>query len=303
MNDKADWKERPELGCAAGENGFEKKTDIDRVSGRNGSAVKETGFERQAERSGMPGKAGSAAKTAVITGGTRGIGRACVRAFAEAGYRIAVIYRSSAAEAEKLRQELRDGGTDCEVYRCDVASRQETEAVCASIQRRFGHADVLVNNAGIAEIKLFTDISEADWDRMFDVNVKGAFHFCSCLAPDMISRKSGSIINISSMWGITGASCEVHYSASKATLIGFTKALAKELGLSGIRVNCVAPGVIDTDMNRGLDEETKSCLREEIPLARIGRAEEVARTVLFLAGEGASYITGQVISADGGMVI
>ena len=119
----------------------------------------------------------------------------------------------------------------------------------------------------------------------------------------MISRKSGSIINISSMWGITGASCEVHYSASKAALIGFTKALAKELGLSGIRVNCVAPGVIDTDMNRGLDEETKSCLREEIPLARIGRAEEVARTVLFLAGEGASYITGQVISADGGMVI
>ena len=155
----------------------------------------------------------------------------------------------------------------------------------------------------IAEIKLFTDITEEDWDRMFGVNVKGAFHFCSFLLPGMISEKKGSIVNISSMWGVTGASCEVHYSASKAALIGMTKALAKEVGLSGIRVNCVAPGVIDTDMNRSLDEETKNALKDEIPLARIGNAEEVARTVLFLAGDEASYITGQVIPPDGGMVI
>lgn len=241
--------------------------------------------------------------TAVITGGTRGIGRACVRAFADAGYRVAVVYHSSSGEAEKLKRELTRQGTDCETYRCDVASRAEAAAVCTSIRERFGKIDVLVNNAGIAQIKLFTDITEEEWDRMFDVNVKGAFHFCSELLPGMISEKSGSIVNISSMWGITGASCEVHYSASKAALIGMTKALAKETGLSGIRVNCVAPGVIETDMNSELDEETRACLKEEIPLARMGSAEEVARVVLFLAGEGASYITGQVISADGGMVI
>lgn len=242
-------------------------------------------------------------KTAVITGGTRGIGRACAYAFSEAGYRVAVIYLKNDDAAETLKNDLQARGTDCETYRCDVADHAAAGQICASVLSRFGHVDVLVNNAAISEIKMFNDITESDWDRMFDVNVKGAYNFCSHLVPDMISRKSGSIINISSMWGITGASCEVHYSASKAALIGFTKALAKELGLSHIRVNCVAPGVIDTDMNSGLDEETRRELREEIPLARIGSAEEVASVVLFLAGEGASYITGQVISPDGGMVI
>lgn len=242
-------------------------------------------------------------KTAVITGGTRGIGRACVKAFSAAGYRIAVVYQNSSEKAQELKAELRAEGTDCEVYQCDVSSYTESARVCEEILNRFRHVDVLVNNAGIAQIRMFTDITEKDWDHMFDVNVKGAYNFCSHLMPSMISRRTGSIINISSMWGITGASCEVHYSASKAALIGFTKALAKEMGLSGIRVNCIAPGVIDTDMNSSLDEETTAALREEIPLARIGKAEEVASTVLFLAGEGASYITGQVISTDGGMVI
>lgn len=242
-------------------------------------------------------------KTAVITGGTRGIGRACAYAFARAGYRIAAIYLKNDAVAETLKNELRRLGTDCEVYRCDVADYAAAEEICGLILRRFGHVDVLVNNAAISEIKMFNDITEADWDRMFAVNVKGAYNFCSQLVPDMISRKSGNIINVSSMWGVTGASCEVHYSASKAALIGFTKALAKELGLSGIRVNCVAPGVIDTEMNSGLDEETRKVLQEEIPLARIGSAQEVASAILFLVGEGASYITGQVISPNGGMVI
>lgn len=242
-------------------------------------------------------------KTAVITGGTRGIGRACAYAFSDAGYRLAVIYLKNDGAARKLKEEMRARGTDCEIYRCDVADYASVGKICASVLSRFGHVDVLVNNAAVSEIKMFNDITESDWDRMFDVNVKGAYNFCSHLVPSMVSRKSGSILNISSMWGLTGASCEVHYSASKAALIGFTKALAKELGLSGIRVNCVAPGVIDTDMNSGLDEETRQALREEIPLARIGSAEEVASAVLFLAGEGASYITGQVISPNGGMVI
>ncbi len=241
-------------------------------------------------------------KTAVITGGSRGIGRACVRRFAKAGYRVAVIYNQNQAAAEKLRDELTDQGGGCVIYRCDVADRIQSEGVCKTVLEKFGHVDVLVNNAGIAQIKLFTDITENDWNRMFDVNVKGAFHFCSFLVPGMISRKSGSIVNISSMWGTRGASCEVHYSASKAALIGFTKALAKELGPSGIRVNCVAPGVIDTDMNENLGADVMASLRDEISLCRIGTPEEIAQAVFFFADAASSYITGQVLTADGGMV-
>lgn len=242
-------------------------------------------------------------KTAVITGGTRGIGRACAYAFSEAGYRVAVIYLKNDDAAETLKNDLQVRGTDCEIYRCDVADHAAAGQICASILSRFGHVDVLVNNAAISEIKMFNDITESDWDRMFDVNVKGAYNFCSHLVPDMISRKSGSIINISSMWGITGASCEVHYSASKAAVIGLTKALAKEVGPSGITVNCVAPGVIDTDMNACLRPEDLAALREETPLGRLGRPEDIANLIYYLASEQASFITGQVIGADGGFVI
>ena len=241
--------------------------------------------------------------TVVITGGSRGIGRAAAEAFAEAGYRVAILYRSAHEDAAGLVLRLRERGTDAESYCCDVASFCRVEDVSAEILRRFGRVDVLVNNAGISQIRLFSDIEEQDWDRMFDVNVKGIFNCCRHFLPQMISRTSGKIINISSMWGIQGASCEVHYSASKAAVIGFTKALAQEVGPSGITVNCVAPGVIDTDMNRDLSEADRRQLLGEIPLEKLGTPRDVAETILFLASRGADYITGQVFSVNGGMVL
>ena len=240
--------------------------------------------------------------TAVITGGSRGIGLAVSRELASAGFRLAVIYAGRDDDARKMSEELKTGGTDVETYRCDVADTGQVRKVSQKILERFGRVDVLVNNAGISQIKLFTDTTEEDWDRMMDVNVKGLYNTCHSLISQMIERKYGRIINVSSMWGITGASCEVAYSASKAAVIGFTKALAKELGPSGITVNCVAPGVIDTEMNAGLDRETIETLRNEIPLDRIGSAADVAGAVSFLASEKAGYITGQVIRVDGGIL-
>lgn len=242
-------------------------------------------------------------KTVVITGGSRGIGRAAVLKFAAAGYRVAVIYRSDDAAAQLLTEQLRSEGTDVEAYRCDVASYTQVADTAAAIMRRFGKVDVLVNNAGIAQIKLLIDQTEEDWDRIMDVNAKGVFNCCRHFLPDMLSRKSGRIINVSSMWGISGASCEVAYSASKAAVIGFTKALAQETGPSGVTVNCVAPGVIDTEMNASLSEEDMNALCDEIPLMRIGRVDEAASAIFFLASDEASYITGQVLSVNGGMVV
>ncbi len=241
--------------------------------------------------------------TVLVTGGSRGIGEAAVRAFAAEGYRVAIIYRDSVQRADALAEELVRRGTDAEAYRCNVSSYEEVRSVSGEILNRFGRVDVIVNNAGIAQIKLFTELTEQDWDEMFAVNVKGVFNVCRSLAPHMISRKSGSIINISSMWGVDGASCEVHYSASKAAVIGFTKALSKELGPSGINVNCVAPGFIDTDMNSGLGEEAKNMLIDEIPLQRMGTPQEAADAILFLASKKARYITGQVINVNGGIVV
>ena len=241
--------------------------------------------------------------TAVITGASRGIGRAAAEALAKQGFRTALIYRNSGTAAEKLVSQLRERGTDAECYACDVSSFSQVKDVSEKILRRFGRVDVLVNNAGISQIRLFTDITEKDWDRMFDVNVKGIFNCCRHFLPQMISRKSGKIVNISSMWGIQGASCEVHYSASKAAVIGFTKALAQEVGPSGITVNCVAPGVIDTDMNAELNGEDRKRLSDEIPLERIGTPGDVADMIAFLASEKAGYITGQVFGVNGGMVL
>jgi 3-oxoacyl-[acyl-carrier protein] reductase len=168
---------------------------------------------------------------------------------------------------------------------------------------KIGDIDILINNAGISRINLFTDISEQEWDDVFDVNIKGMFLVTRAFLPGMIRRKYGKIINISSMWGVTGGSCEVHYSASKAAVIGFTKALAKEEGPSGINVNCIAPGVIETEMNAQLDDEAKRELCEETPLMRLGKPEEIANAALFLASDAASFITGQVICSDGGITI
>ncbi len=235
----------------------------------------------------------------LISGGDRGIGAAAARAFYAAGYRVAVLYHSNADAAAALEKQL----PGVLAVQCDVASRASCEQAFRTVEQALGRVDVLVSNAGIAQQKLFTDITPEEWQRMLDVNLSGAFHLCQLALPGMIRRKAGRILTVSSMWGQTGGSCEVHYSAAKAGLIGLTKALAKEEGPSGITVNCVAPGVIDTDMMAAFTAEDKAALAEETPVGRLGTAEEVAKLLVFLAGEDAGYITGQVFGVNGGLVI
>ncbi|MBO4299277.1 MAG: 3-oxoacyl-ACP reductase FabG [Clostridia bacterium] len=242
-------------------------------------------------------------KVVLITGGSRGIGRACVEAFARAGWAALFFCRARADLAAELASRLRGEGCDAGWYQCDVSKKAEVDAAVSDILRRYHHIDALVNNAAVSQTGLMTDLSEEAWDGMFAVNAKGAFLCAQAVLPGMIGRKSGSIVNISSMWGQTGASCEVCYSATKAALIGFTKALAQEVGPSGVRVNCVAPGVIDTDMNAALDEAALAALADETPLGRIGSPAEIARAVLFLAGDEASFITGQVLGVNGGFTV
>ena len=242
-------------------------------------------------------------KIALVTGGSRGIGAACVRAFAEDGYAVAFLYNRSADGAEALVQTLRAEGRDVSAFRCDVSDPQQVKTVLAEILRAYRRIDALVNCAGIAHIGLITDMTEDEWDRLFAVNVRSVFCVTKSVLPGMISRQAGVIVNVSSMWGEVGASCEAAYSATKAAIIGLTKALAKEAGPSGVRVNCVTPGVIDTDMNAQLTDEDRAALADETPLGRIGTAEEVAQTILFLCGEGAAFITGQVLGVSGGLVI
>ncbi len=237
-------------------------------------------------------------RNVLITGASRGIGKEMVYEFSKNGDRVFLNYNKSGDEAEKIAEE-----TGAVSIKADISKSDEVKKMAEFIHNNYGKIDVIINNAGISQIKLFTDITENDWDNMFDINVKGMFLVIKAFIGDMINKKKGSIINISSMWGITGGSCEVHYSASKAAVIGFTKALAKELGPSGINVNCVAPGVIDTEMNSHLSEEDLEQLKDETPLCRIGSVSDVAKTVLFLASDNADFITGQVLSVDGGMVI
>ena len=237
-------------------------------------------------------------RNVIITGGSRGIGAAMAKAFAENGDRVFIIYEKNETAAKQVSESC---GA---IPLCaDISSKTAVDAVANEIHTKYGKVDVVVNNAGISQIKLFSDVTEADLTRMFGVNMFGAFYITQAFLPDMINKKTGKIINISSMWGEVGASCEVHYSASKSALIGFTKALAKELAPSGITVNCITPGVIDTEMNAELDAEAKEELIAEIPLMRMGKAEEVANLALFLASDKADYITGQVIGVSGGMVI
>ena len=235
----------------------------------------------------------------LISGGDRGIGAAAARAFWQAGYRVAVLYHTHAEAAAALEEVL----PGLLAVQCDVASRASCEVAFHTVEQAVGHVDVLVSNAGIAQQKLFTDITPEEWQHMLDVNLSGAFHLCQLALPGMIRRKAGRILTVSSMWGQTGGSCEVHYSAAKAGLIGLTKALAKEEGPSGITVNCVAPGVIDTDMMAAFTAEDKAALAEETPVGRLGSADEVAQLLVFLAGESAGYITGQVFGVNGGLVI
>ena len=241
-------------------------------------------------------------KTVLITGSARGIGAATAALFADSGYNVVINYNTSEAEALSLCETLRTKGHNAIAVNADVSNMDEAEFLFDEAKKAFGGVDVLVNNAGIAQQKLFTDITVQDYDRMFNCNVKSVFNCCQCALPYMIHNKNGRIINISSMWGIVGASCEVHYSASKAAVIGMTKALAREVAPSGITVNCIAPGVIDTPMNKGFDEETINALKEETPVGRIGNPEEIAKAVLFFAEEGSGFITGQVLGVDGGFI-
>ena len=242
-------------------------------------------------------------KTVLITGAATGIGKACAIDFADKGYRVAICYNNS-ADAVVLFNTVRFGkGCDAECFRADLTSFDSAHNLVCAVAERFGSIDVLVNNAGISQQKLFTDLTVDDWNTMIATNLTTVFNVTHAVVPYMVNKKWGRIINISSMWGVTGASCEVHYSASKAGVIGLTKALAKELAPSGVLVNAVAPGAIDTKMNDNLMESDKIALCEEIPLERFGTAQEIAKAVTFLASDDASYITGQVLGINGGLVI
>lgn len=242
-------------------------------------------------------------KTVIVTGASRGIGKACALAFGKNDANVIVNYSNSKEKAEEVCDEISKLGGRALPFCADVADRKAVDEMIAFAHSNFGSISTIVNNAGIAEQIMFCDITEEKWDRMFAVDVKGVYNCIQAALPDMIHNKSGRIINISSMWGITGASCEVHYSAAKAAVIGMTKALAKELGPSGITVNAIAPGVISTEMNGNISEEIMSELKEETPIGRIGTPEDIAETALFLASPKASFITGEIISVNGGFVI
>jgi 3-oxoacyl-[acyl-carrier protein] reductase len=242
-------------------------------------------------------------KTVLITGGSRGIGRAAVALFARSGWRVLMNYLRSETEALELAESLKQEGHTVLPFRADVTASAQVEAMVETCLTYFHGIDALINNAGISSQALFTDISPDSWNEMLNVHVNGMYHCCRSVVPHMLSKKRGSIINVSSIWGMTGAACEVHYSTAKAAVIGFTRALAKEMGPSGIRVNCVAPGIVQTEMNAFLGEDEADALRAQTPLLRFGTPEEIARTMLFLASDDADFITGQVISPNGGLVI
>ncbi|MGN0612862.1 MAG: elongation factor P 5-aminopentanone reductase [Porcipelethomonas sp.] len=237
-------------------------------------------------------------KTALVTGGSRGIGAAAAIKLAKDGFFVIINYLSNKTAAEKIADIT--GGI---AIAADVSDRQQAENMVKIINDKTGRVDVLVNNAGMSVSGLFTDITPGQEQRLWDVNVKGVFNCTRAVLPHMINKKQGSIINISSMWGQVGASCEVHYSAAKAAVIGFTRALAKEVGPSGIRVNCIAPGVIMTDMNACHTSETLDSLKEDTPLERLGTPEDIASAVSFFASEESSFITGQVLGVNGGFII
>ncbi len=242
-------------------------------------------------------------KTVLITGASGGIGSATAILFAEKGWNVVMNYYRSSESAKILAASLSSCGYSVMPYYADIRSRSSIERMVYDAENKYGKIDVLVNNAGIAQQKLFTDITEDDLDEMFAVNLKGAFMCAQAVLPGMIHNKSGKIINISSVWGVTGASCEVHYSASKSAVIGFTKALAKEVAPSGIQVNCVAPGLINTRMNDNISTDDLADFVDQIPLGKMGEPNDIAQVIYFLSTEGSDYITGQVISADGGLTI
>lgn len=237
-------------------------------------------------------------KTVFITGGSRGIGACAVKMFSEAGYNVAFTYINSDEKAQNLAT-----GSNILPIKADCSKRLEVDKAIDLATKKFKKIDVLINNVGIDEFSLFTDITDEMWYKMIDTNLSSAFFASRKVVKEMINQKNGVIINVSSMWGEVGASCEVHYSVSKSALIGLTKALAKEVGPSNIRVNCVSPGVIDTDMNSHLTKEDINSLKYDTPLGKIGKCEDVCNMLLYLASDKASFITGQNFSINGGYII
>lgn len=240
---------------------------------------------------------------AVVTGAGKGIGKAIALKLSSDGFKVAVCYNTSKDKANEIVSEINANGGKARKYKLDITDSENVNSVMAEIEKNFGEISVLVNNSGIAEQLLFTDITDEAWNKMIATNLSGAFYCSRAVLPFMIHRKSGKIINIASIWGETGGSCEVHYSAAKAGVIGMTKALAKEVGPSGITVNCVSPGVILTDMTSHFGEEVLNELKEETPIGRIGTPEDVANAVSFLASSGADFITGIDLPVNGGMNI
>lgn len=235
----------------------------------------------------------------LVTGGSRGIGAAAVRAFHARGCRVAFCYEKSAQAAAALEEEL----PGVRGFAADVSDPDSVRGLFAAVEQTLGAPDILVCNAGVAWQGLLTDMTDADWRRVLDVDLSGAFYCCRAALPAMIHNKWGRILLVSSMWGQVGASCEAAYSAAKAGVIGLGRALAKEVGPSGVTVNCVAPGVVETDMMAGFSAEDKAALAEETPVGRLGTPEEVARALVFLAGPDSDFITGQVLGVNGGLVI
>ena len=240
-------------------------------------------------------------KTVLVTGGSRGIGKCIVENLAKEGYNVVLNYNKSEKQAKEIKKELEDKGYKVEIFKADVSKREDVKKLVKFTINKFENVDVLINNAGIAKLQMFNDITDEDWNEMIGTNLNSAFYTIQEALPNMIHNKNGCIINISSIWGMVGASCEVAYSVSKAGIIGMTKALAKELGLSNIRVNSIAPGVIDTDMNSNIDNAIKEEIKNETPLNRIGKPIDIYRCVKWLIED--EFTTGQVISPNGGYVI
>jgi 3-oxoacyl-[acyl-carrier protein] reductase len=242
-------------------------------------------------------------KTVLITGSSRGIGRETAKVFAKNGYNVVINYNKSEKEAKSLYDELNLEGYSVRMYKADVSNVNEVNQLINYTIGQFEAIDVLVNNAGISRVNLFTDITNEEWDEVMSVNLNGVFFATRKALQYMKDQGSGKIINIASIWGLVGGASEVHYSASKGAIIALTKALAKEVGPSNIQVNCVAPGVIKTDMLEGLSKETFDSLIEDTPLMRLGEPKDIAECVFYLASDKANFITGQVISPNGGFVI
>lgn len=241
---------------------------------------------------------GILSKVAIVTGGSRGIGSEIVKMLARENYQVILNYNKSEKEAKKIQQELLDEGKAIEIFKADVSKRKEVQDLVKFAIDKFYKIDILINNAGIAQESLFTEITDNDWNNMIKTNLNSVFYCSQEVLKNMVQRQRGCIINISSIWGVTGGSCEVAYSTTKAAINGLTKALAKEMGPSNIRINSIAPGIINTDMNKNITEQDMEDIKTEIPLQKIGKTEDVAKCVKWLIED--NYTTGQIISVNGG---